>query len=247
MKSLKTEDAIRILREIGYDSVELTAIKGWDGEPAQFDAARRITMRKRFTDLGLKLSALMENLPPHPTTRPIARHSIALKLAAQLAHDLCPDRPPLIETILGGTDWPKAKELFLRRLPDWAKLADAESVVIAIKPHRNSAMNRPEQAIELFEALGKPPRLRMVYDYSHYAMREMPMDQTIRTSLRGRLSSQSRMWRWSKAKPCSSCPARLARLTTSLCFDCSSRAGTTATSTAKSPAKSPARPDTIQS
>lgn len=183
LKSLPTEQAIKTMREIGFDAVELAVLAGWDADAAKLPATRRTSIQRQLKESAVKLTALMENLPPSTDD---AKHRAGLerlKAAAQLAHDLCPDEPPLIETVLGGKDWEAAKPLFLRRLPDWVKIADDAKIVIAIKPHRGSAMSRPEQAIALFQELGSPPRLRMVYDYSHFALRDMPMEQTIRTSL----------------------------------------------------------------
>jgi sugar phosphate isomerase/epimerase len=56
-------------------------------------------------------------------------------------------------------------------------------MTLAIKPHRGGAMSRPSEAIWLIEQLGKPARLRIVYDYSHYAFRDMPLEETVRTAL----------------------------------------------------------------
>ncbi len=41
----------------------------------------------------------------------------------------------------------------------------------------------PTQAVWIFEQLGKPAWLRMVYDYSHYAYRGLPLKETIQTAL----------------------------------------------------------------
>lgn len=182
-KSLKTEEVLPILSAIGYDAIELAVISGWDMDPATVIPARRTALKRQLAKTGLRLTSLMENLPPSSGT---AKHTAALerlKAASQLAHDLSPDHPPLIETVLGGVEWSKSKPLFLQRLADWQKLAESHATIIAIKPHRGSAMSRPEEAIELFRELGSSKWLRMVYDYSHYALREMPLDQTIHAAL----------------------------------------------------------------
>ena len=44
-------------------------------------------------------------------------------------------------------------------------------------------MSRPEEAIWLINQLNRPSWLRMVYDYSHYAFRDMPLEDTVRTAL----------------------------------------------------------------
>jgi len=182
-QGLTTEASLDALARIGFDSVELAVLGGWDADPVKLSADRRRDIRKRLRDLGLRLTSLMENVPPTSDEKKHGSQLERLKAAAGLAHDLCPDRPPLIETVLGGKVWEMSKALFIRRLPEWVKIADADSIVIAIKPHRGSALSRPEEAVELLKELGNPPRLRLDYDYSHFAMRDMPMDQTIRTSL----------------------------------------------------------------
>ena len=85
--------------------------------------------------------------------------------------------------MLGGGTWEEKKELFRDRLTDWVDAAAQSRVVLAIKPHRGGALSRPEEAIWLIRELGDSPWLRMVYDYSHYAFREMPLEETVRTAL----------------------------------------------------------------
>ena len=99
--------------------------------------------------------------------------------------ELSPGNPPLIQTVFAGKSWEESKALFRDRLADWVKVADGHGFALAIKPHRQQAMSRPEDAIWLFEQLGRPPRLRMVYDYSHFHRREpeMTIADTVARSL----------------------------------------------------------------
>ena len=107
-----------------------------------------------------------------------------VKLAAQLAHDLAPDQPPLLQGVLGGSDsWKEMKPFYVEELGQWIPVANEFKLNIAIKPHRGSAMSRPSEAAELLRTLGSPPRLKMCYDYSHYDLRDMTLEGTIRTAL----------------------------------------------------------------
>ena len=58
MKTLSTEDAIRELGKIGFDTIELDSTVGTDGDPASLTPARRADVRKIIADLGLKLTAI---------------------------------------------------------------------------------------------------------------------------------------------------------------------------------------------
>lgn len=100
MKSLEPEAAIGHLAEIGYDAVELAVRPDWNSAPEKLSRQRRKELRKQLADAPLKLSALMEDLPPEAGD--VQRDAERQRLAAamQLAHDLCPDAPPLIQTVL---------------------------------------------------------------------------------------------------------------------------------------------------
>ncbi|MCA9073110.1 MAG: sugar phosphate isomerase/epimerase [Planctomycetaceae bacterium] len=182
MKSLPTEKALTVLSEIGFDAVELAVRTGWDADSAKLGKKRRQAIRKQLQDLPLRLTSLMEHVFP-TDDRNQAEALKRLKLAAELAHELSPENPPLIQTVLGGGDFEKIKNPMLDRLAEWVKVADATQTTIAIKPHRGGGVSKPSEAVWLIEQLDKPPRLRMVYDYSHYAFRGLPLTETIQTAL----------------------------------------------------------------
>jgi inosose dehydratase len=183
MKSLRTEDAVRAIAEIGYDGVELAVRPDWDAAPGRMPPKRRRELRAQLSDLGLRVTALMEHLMPSPADDAHAADLQRLQGVAELSRELAPDSPPLIQTVLGGGDWESQRGLFRDRLGDWVNVARQAGVVIAIKPHRGGAMSRPDEAIWLIRQLDDTPWLRMVYDYSHYAFREMPLAETIETAL----------------------------------------------------------------
>ena len=183
MQSLTAEKAISTLAQIGYDSVELTAREGWDTDPGAVSPARRQALRRLLAQAGLKLPSLMEHLQPSSDAKQHAQVLDRLKGAAELGHDLSPAAPPLVQTTLGGGKWDEQKTMFRDRLGDWAAVGAATKTIIAIKPHRGGGMSRPAEAVWLIRQLGDTPWLRMVYDYSHYAFREMPLEETVQTAL----------------------------------------------------------------
>ena len=122
----------------------------------------------------------MENLTPSAAAADHQKALERLKQAAELGHDLAPDSPPLIQTVLGGGDWNEKKALFRDRLGDWRRIAETTKTVIAIKPHRSGAMSNPEQGAWLLEQLGSSPWMGIIYDYSHYAMRNLSVAETVK-------------------------------------------------------------------
>lgn len=182
LKGLALEDAVTTVVELGYDGIEIAALPGFDGAPARMPASRRMTVRRRLEGARLRLTALMEQLTPADAD---ARHKedlARLRAVFALAADLGMTTP-LVQTVLGGGRWDEKKNLYRDRLADWVKAAGEAGGTIAIKPHRGGALSRPDQAVWLIRQLGDSPRLRMVYDYSHYAFRDMPLEATIGEAL----------------------------------------------------------------
>jgi len=184
MKTMTTEAVLPELAKIGFDSVELDCNAKCDAEPENLPPARRTAIRQIAADLGLRLTTVQGLPVPSVNDQQHAAALERLKVLAQLAHDLDPAQPLMIEAGLGGRDpWEKMKPLFVRRVADWVKVAQASDVNIVVKPHRDTSMDRPEEAVELFKELGAPKRLRMSYDYSHFALRDLSLADTIRVAL----------------------------------------------------------------
>jgi inosose dehydratase len=144
---------------------------------------RRREVRRLLGAKRLRLTALMENLSPATADAQHKADLVRLRRVLELAHDLAPDRPPLVQTVLGGGKWDEKKTLFRDRLGDWVSAVREARIVLAIKPHRGGALSRPIEVVWLSRQLKEPPELRMVYDYSHYAFRDMPLEETVRTAL----------------------------------------------------------------
>src|SRR5262245_40868986 len=63
MKTLELGAAIKALAEIGHDCTELPVMPGWPGDSAQLGAAARRDLKDVLAKRGVRLTALMENLP----------------------------------------------------------------------------------------------------------------------------------------------------------------------------------------
>lgn len=183
MPGLRTESALRAIAEIGYDGVELCVRPDCDAAPQKLSPRRRQALRELLPGLDLKLTAMMEHLIPNADPGEQQSALERLSRVAELARDLSPERPPLLQTVLGGGVWTEVRGLYRDQLAKWLEVLEPAAVTLAIKPHRGGAMSRPSEAIDLIRELGNPPRLKMVYDYSHYAFRDMPLDVTIAESL----------------------------------------------------------------
>lgn len=186
LQSMPLAAAIRLIAEIGYDALEITSFEGMTGSPeALAGKETRTEIRNLIADSGIPLGALMVNLQPQKDDAAHREQIDTLRSLIELAHDLSPDKPPILQTVLGGKNWDESKHLFRDRIADWNQMAADQKIVISIKPHRSHAMGTPEQAVWLIEQLGNPRRLKMVYDYSHYSFHEPPLsiEETVKTAL----------------------------------------------------------------
>ncbi len=185
LQSLKIDDAIRLVAATGYDAIEISAMSGTTAAPSVLTTEDRSRLKSLIADSGLRLCGIMADLHPK---RDDAGHKAQLTElfdVIQLGHDLSPDHPPVIQTVLGGKKWEEERELFRDRIADWVQIAADQRGLISIKPHRSHAMSLPAEANWLIEQLGAPGHLGLVYDYSHYAFREPPLsiEETVTTSL----------------------------------------------------------------
>ena len=183
MKSLTTERALRVIADTGYDGVELAALPEWDSALDRMPPVRRQTVRTLLNDIGLQLTALGVRIYPTDDDATHAAQLEEFSRAIELGRDLSPEETPVVQTTLGPGDWEKKKGMLLRRVNDWAELAKRQQAVICIKPHRGNAMSKPSHAVWLIRQLDDTPWLRMVYDYSHYAFRNMTIESTVKTAV----------------------------------------------------------------
>ena len=184
MKSLKLSQALKICADIGYSGVELACLKDWPCDPAALKKADRDSLRSELNDLALDLPALMENLALVVSDEQHRTNLERLKSACQLGHDLAPDAPPVIETVLGGkpTEWPNVRERMVEKLRDWAKIAAAQKTVVAIKAHAFGALHTPQDALWLVKQIDSP-WIRLVYDYSHFQRQQLILTDSLSAML----------------------------------------------------------------
>ena len=186
LQSLSLTDAIQLIAKTGYNALEITALPGTTGAPSIIKGPEeRTRLRGVIEESGLRLSALMAGIEPQRDETKHKEQLAELYYLIQLGHDLSPEKPPVIQTILGGKDWGESRDLFRDRIADWVQVAADQRGIISIKPHRSHAMSVPAEANWIIEQLGSPARLGMVYDYSHYAFHEPPLsiEETVTTSL----------------------------------------------------------------
>ena len=181
MKTLAPREALELIANIGYDGVEISLLPGWPTDPVVFDNAARANLKKVLQQTRLALPSLLESLPLSPAAGQHQANLERLRRAAQMAHDLAPDKPPIVETVLGlkREDWDASKTRMAAELADWATVARQNDITLAIKPHAGQAMCSPERALWILRQVNSPS-LRVIYDYSHMFIEGFELESSLR-------------------------------------------------------------------
>ena len=184
MRKLPVHEALRVCADIGYDCVELACMADWPSAPESLSAMARRELRDQLAKHRLSLAGLMENVSPLADDKTHAANLERLKRAIGLGRDLEPDVVPVIETILGGkpAEWEQVRDKMVARLQDWARVAESEKGIIALKPHVAGALHSPDGAVWLMAHL-KSPSLKLAYDYSHFELQQIPLKQSVQSML----------------------------------------------------------------
>ncbi len=180
MKTLPIAEAVKVCAEIGYDSVELALLDGFPTEPTAFSSEARKQLRAQLATVKLRVAGLMDNLSLAADAATQAKFLERIKRAGGLAHDLAPDSPPPLETVLGGkpAEWETIKDSMAANLRAWAAAAAEAKVVIAIKGHIMSAVQTPDRVLWLMRQADSP-WIRVTYDYSHFQLQGLALDATL--------------------------------------------------------------------
>lgn len=181
MKDLTTLEALRLIRETGYDGVQVALLPGWATDPAKLLADDRRTLRQQLTDSGLALPSMLDHIPLLGTAEAKTKSLDRLKRAVELGNDLVPGRPPYLDTILGGKKaaWENISQEMVDQLRTWVPVLESSNTTLTFKPHAGDAVQSPERALWLVKAVDSP-RIRITFDYSHYHVEGFQLEDSLR-------------------------------------------------------------------
>jgi sugar phosphate isomerase/epimerase len=181
LKDLTTPDALRLIKETGYDGVQLAIMPGWPTEPGKLSADNRRTLRRQIEDSGLALPSMLESIPLRGTPDVRTKNLDRLKRAVELGNELAPSRPPYFDTILGRkkAEWEKSRNEMVDELRTWVPVLENGNTTLVFKPHAGDAVQSAERALWLINAVGSA-RIRIVFDYSHFYVEGFPLEESLR-------------------------------------------------------------------
>lgn len=181
MKTLPLSTALAECARIGYKNIEIALMRGFPTDPATLTPDDRKTIASQLKRLGLKVSSLLVDIRLVGNEQSHAAALETIKFAGALAHELDPQHPPLIQTVMGGTpgSWEDAKEAMAERLRSWGTTAAAMDVLIAVKGHVAMAVNSPERLLWILKQAASPA-IVAAYDHSHFELEGISFEDSWR-------------------------------------------------------------------
>lgn len=103
-----------------------------------------------------------------------------IRKAAELAHDVAPKSPPMLQTVLGGKpgEWNRVRNQMAVRLREWARAADDNGIRLAVKAHYGSACDTPGKLLHLIGQVSSPA-LGGIYDFSHFQLMKVDLKESL--------------------------------------------------------------------
>lgn len=186
MQTLEVDHALAPISDIGYDGAELCLMPGWPSQPLRLDAAAR----HRIRESAFAIPSVIEAFNPMAPDADLQTVPLRIHAAAELAHDIAPEHPPCCRPSSAARPaiGEKDRDLMATRLAVWAKTAGESGIQLAVKAHAGSARNTPDKLIWLLDRVNNPA-LIAIYDYGHFQLANLAIEQLWTNSCRVRHSS----------------------------------------------------------
>jgi sugar phosphate isomerase/epimerase len=181
LKMVGPFDAVRLIKDVGYEALEICAASGWPSAPEQFSAARQDDLAKLAQDLGFSSPILfaMIDVCASPSDRPAMLELTKKKfeMVQRLHFD---DSPILITTISGHSApaWETGKEQIRDSFLSLADIAAEHDIVVSIEPHAGTDFETPEKAVWIMEQT-QHPNLKLDLDISHFVVEGAELNHSV--------------------------------------------------------------------
>jgi sugar phosphate isomerase/epimerase len=181
MPQIGFESFARFARELEFAGIELTVLGNWSTRMEDITPEKVRGWRELINELGLELPAIASHSPLLEVDEETLQGGYRRLLGAiDLARELAPDRPPAINTTIGGSvgGWEGKRQQALDRLAPVLEAARDAGVDIALEPHVGSALHTPQQTVWVLDQLGRQ-NLGVNFDYSHFLAQDIDLQTSI--------------------------------------------------------------------
>ena len=170
LKMMDPFEALPMIKDVGYEALEIAVADDWPTAPHKFSAQKRADLASLIRDLGFPsplIFGLIDVCAPAEAQAAEREKTLAkFAIAAALHFD---DSPILMTTTAGHSApaWDTGKEQIRDRFVELADLAVEHNVVIAIEAHAGTDFETPEKAVWMMKQT-QHDNLKLDLDVSHF-------------------------------------------------------------------------------
>lgn len=181
LKMVDPFEAVQLVKDAGYDALEVAVAEGWPSFPELFSTSKQDDLGKLIQDLGFA-SPLVFGLidvcaPQSDRMAMLELTKKKFEMAQRLHHD---DTQILMTTTPGHSapPWESGKEQIRDAFLSLADMAAANDIVIAIEAHAGTDFETPEKAVWMMEQTAHP-NLKLDLDISHFVVEGSEMVHSV--------------------------------------------------------------------
>jgi sugar phosphate isomerase/epimerase len=181
LKMVDPFDALRLIKDVGYDALEVCAADGWPSEPDQFSTSQQADLGKLANDLGFPspiLFALIDVCAPQSDRMAMLEST---KKKFEMIQRMHYDNSPILITTTPGHSappWESGKEQIRDAFLSIADMAADNDIIVSIEAHAGTDFETPEKAVWMMEQT-KHPNLKLDLDISHFVVEGSEMVHSV--------------------------------------------------------------------
>ena len=183
MPTLPIDEQIRIVKDAGFQGIELICIERASTSLERLDAAERRRIRGLLDASGLAFPALHASVNPiDPNPELAARNIERLRRSMDLSVELsgANEPAPIVLMGYGKTDsYEQDRALLVPIFQDLADYGKAKGVKLGFEFHSGQAIDRPERMLWLLEQVGSP-YFGVNLDTSHFDVMGYSIAESVR-------------------------------------------------------------------
>jgi sugar phosphate isomerase/epimerase len=181
LKMVDPFDAVRLVKDVGYEALEICLSEGYPTSPLQFSHSQQDELGKLVQELGFPSPILFGNIAVcAPESDRMAMFDLT-KTKFEMAHRLHFDDSQILMTTTPGHSappWDSGKEQIRDSFMVLADMAAENDIVIAIEAHAGTDFETPEKAVWMMEQT-EHSNLKLDLDISHFVVEGSEMVHSV--------------------------------------------------------------------